>query len=487
MRVKPVGAGHSFSGIAVAPDVLLELDDLSGVVEVDRERKRVRLLAGTRLHQIPRLLAPLRPRDAEPRRHRPPVDLGRHLDRHARHGRAVRRHRDPGRRRDARHGIRRSPHGRRDAEHRAPARGRARPRRPRRPRRRHAAVRAGVRPARRRASRAARRRARRRSTSAPRAVDHFEFYWFPHTDIALTKTNTRLPGDAPRHPLPPRRPVDRRRARRQRPPSAGLRVGRRRARGIVPPVSRSRRRAVRAIASSRMPRPASSRRTATVRFREMEYALPAENVRPAFEAMRALIDERGWRISFPVEVRFAAADDLWMSTAYGRASGYIAVHRYWREDPTEYFEAVEQIMLSFGGRPHWGKMHTLDASILRDRYPKFDDFVALRDRLDPDRRVPERLPRARSRRLAPESRLRGPGETALRMVRIVAYVGVADPCHHRRRACPRRRHLPVGDVQLARAAECARRRGVERHHGAAQAPSRPAAEPHRDGQGLRRA
>ena len=58
MRVKPIGAGHSFSGIAVAPDVLLELEDLSGVVEVDRDRRRVRLLAGTRLHRIPALLAP---------------------------------------------------------------------------------------------------------------------------------------------------------------------------------------------------------------------------------------------------------------------------------------------------------------------------------------------------------------------------------------------------------------------------------------------
>jgi FAD/FMN-containing dehydrogenase len=117
----------------------------------------------------------------------------------------------------------------------------------------------------------------------------------------------------------------------------------------------------------------------------MEYALPVENVRPAFEAVRTLIDDRGWRIGFPIEVRFAAKDDLWLSTAHGRSSGYIAVHRYWREDPTEYFEAVEQIMLAHGGRPHWGKMHTLDAAILRDRYPRFDDFIALRDRLDPDR------------------------------------------------------------------------------------------------------
>ena len=122
-----------------------------------------------------------------------------------------------------------------------------------------------------------------------------------------------------------------------------------------------------------------------IRFREMEYALPAESTATAFRQLRQLIDDRGWRISFPVEVRFSAADELWLSTAAGRTSGYIAVHRYWREDPTEYFEAAEQIMLDHGGRPHWGKLHTLDAVALRARYPRFDDFVALRDRLDPDR------------------------------------------------------------------------------------------------------
>jgi len=62
------------------------------------------------------------------------------------------------------------------------------------------------------------------------------------------------------------------------------------------------------------------------------------------------------------------------------------VHRYFREDPTEYFAAVEQIMRSFGGRPHWGKMHTQTAETLRDMYPRFDDFLRVRDELDPERR-----------------------------------------------------------------------------------------------------
>jgi FAD/FMN-containing dehydrogenase len=117
----------------------------------------------------------------------------------------------------------------------------------------------------------------------------------------------------------------------------------------------------------------------------MEYAIPAEAVPDALRDVMKLIADRGWRISFPIEVRFARGDDLWMSTAHGRDSGYIAVHRYYREDPTEYFAAVEQIMLGYEGRPHWGKMHTRQSDDLRAMYPHFDDFLAVRDRLDPQR------------------------------------------------------------------------------------------------------
>ncbi len=93
----------------------------------------------------------------------------------------------------------------------------------------------------------------------------------------------------------------------------------------------------------------------TVRFREMEYALPQDQIVPVFRAVQALIAKRGWRIEFPIEVRFAAADDRWLSTAHERASAYIALHRYWRHDPREYFDAVEAICLAHGGRPHWGQ------------------------------------------------------------------------------------------------------------------------------------
>ena len=105
----------------------------------------------------------------------------------------------------------------------------------------------------------------------------------------------------------------------------------------------------------------------------------------ALREVRGLIERNGWRISFPIEVRAAAADDNWMSTAYGRPSAYIAVHRYFRDDPTEYFRAFDAIMRTYDGRPHWGKIHFQDAAELSTRYPRFADFRALRDRLDPDR------------------------------------------------------------------------------------------------------
>jgi FAD/FMN-containing dehydrogenase len=124
----------------------------------------------------------------------------------------------------------------------------------------------------------------------------------------------------------------------------------------------------------------------TVRFREMEYALPRPAVPEALREVRRLIERRRWRISFPIEVRSAAADENWLSPAYGRETGYIAVHRFHRENPIEYFTAVEQIMREHDGRPHWGKLHGRSAGDLRPAYPRFDDFVAVRDRLDPERR-----------------------------------------------------------------------------------------------------
>ncbi len=382
LTVKAVGAGHSFTGIAVAPGVLLDLTDLTGIVSVDRDRSRVRLLAGTRLHQLPGLLRPLG---------LAMENLG-DIDRQSISGATSTGTHGTGARFG---GIATQIVGATlvtasgdlltvDEEENADL---------------LPAVALGLGalgilvdvtiqcvPA--FVLHAVERPEPLDEVLASlddrvASVDHFEFYWFPHTDVALTKTNTRLPEHAVRHPLPRvGKWVDEELLSNsvyRAVCATGTAVS-----AVVPPFNRL---AVR-LTGDREYTDASTRvftQRRAVRFREMEYALPAENVAPAFRALTELIRDRGWRISFPVEVRFAAADDLWLSTASGRASGYIAVHRYWRENPTDYFEAVEQIMLGFGGRPHWGKMHTLDAGILRSRYPHFDDFLAVRDRLDPDR------------------------------------------------------------------------------------------------------
>ena len=83
--------------------------------------------------------------------------------------------------------------------------------------------------------------------------------------------------------------------------------------------------------------------------------------------------------------QFAAPDDIWLSTAYERESGYIAVHQYHRMNGQKYFAAFESIVAEHGGRPHWGKLHPLMQRARQTLYPRFADFQALRDKLDPAR------------------------------------------------------------------------------------------------------
>ncbi|SMG41642.1 D-arabinono-1,4-lactone oxidase [Agreia pratensis] len=387
--IKAVGAGHSFTGIAVAPGVQLDLTALTGLIGVDAERKRVTLAAGTRLYDVPALIEPLglampnlgdidrqsisgaistgthgtgadftgiagqvrgavivtgdgsllRISETENAELLPAVALGlgalgilveitlQCVDCFALHARE---------RPLALKGLL-------DAE---PGDDGS-------------------------------------LADRVRSSDHFEFYWFPHTRTAVSKTNTRLPSSASLAPLTPvahwLEDVALTNGIYRATCAAAVAAP-----SIIPRVNGMAERLMgNREFTDRSHRVFATRRT--VRFREMEYAIPAETVPDALRDIMKLIDTRGWRISFPIEVRFARGDDLWMSTAHGRDSGYIAVHRYYREDPTEYFEAVEQIMLGYEGRPHWGKMHTRQSDDLRAMYPHFDDFLAVRDRLDPQR------------------------------------------------------------------------------------------------------
>src|SRR5262249_40921808 len=122
-----------------------------------------------------------------------------------------------------------------------------------------------------------------------------------------------------------------------------------------------------------------------VRFYEMEYCVPRKNVGDALNGVRAFIDDSGLNINFPVEVRFTAPDDISLSTASGRESAYIAVHIAKGMSFDKYFHGVEDVMNKYEGRPHWGKLHFQTADTLKTRYPMWDKFQSVRDRVDPNR------------------------------------------------------------------------------------------------------
>jgi FAD-linked oxidoreductase len=122
-----------------------------------------------------------------------------------------------------------------------------------------------------------------------------------------------------------------------------------------------------------------------VRFTEMEYALQR---RDAPEAARRVIEwvrSSRYPVFFPIEMRVSAGDDALLSPAHARDSAYVAVHQYRGMEWRPYFEAVERIMDDYGGRPHWGKRHFQTAATLAERYPRWGDFQAARDELDPGR------------------------------------------------------------------------------------------------------
>jgi len=212
--------------------------------------------------------------------------------------------------------------------------------------------------------------------------DHVEFFWFPHTDVAATKRNNPTDAHGP--------------ARGRVAEWVGdeligngafalvCRLGAAAPR-LVPGLNRF---AAGQFAHSeyvdRSYRVFTSPRR--VRFLEMEYAVPRAALPDAFAGLRRAVERHGQAVTFPVEVRVAAADDIPLSTASGRDSAYLAVHVHRGEPHEAYFGAVEAVLRDLDGRPHWGKLHTRAAADLRPAYPGFDAFVALRDRLDPERR-----------------------------------------------------------------------------------------------------
>jgi L-gulonolactone oxidase len=211
--------------------------------------------------------------------------------------------------------------------------------------------------------------------------DHVEFYWYPYTDRAQLKRNNVVPASD--------RPLSRFRGwlddefLANTVFSAACRLGRALP-ATVPTTSAVAARALTARTyTDRSDRVFCTPRR--VRFVEMEYELPRAALPEALSALPKIIDGLPFKVQFPVEVRFTGPDDVWLSHGYGRESAYVAIHQYAGAPYEPYFRAFEQVCAALGGRPHWGKMHYRDASSLRAAYPRFDDFLAVRDRLDPDR------------------------------------------------------------------------------------------------------
>jgi L-gulonolactone oxidase len=214
------------------------------------------------------------------------------------------------------------------------------------------------------------------------AHDHAELYWFPHTSTALVKRNDRVDG--------PAQPLSRWRAllgdELLSNGAFGLtcRLGRR-APSLVPALNRG---ATGALGARTYVDAAPSVFTSPrrVRFRETEWAVPRAELPAVVRELRGLPERLGLRVSFPVEVRVCPADDVPLSTASGRDTGYVAAHAFVGTPHLPWFRAVSEVCAAAGGRPHWGKEHDLRAADLRLRYPAFDAFVALRDEVDPEGR-----------------------------------------------------------------------------------------------------
>ncbi len=214
--------------------------------------------------------------------------------------------------------------------------------------------------------------------------DHVELYWFPHTDKAQLKRHNRVAPGTERDPVGRLRGWVDDELLSNTVFGAVNRVAARRP-SLIPRLN-----AISGSALGAREYVEDSHRVfvshRTVRFRESEFAMPRAALPDVLAALGRWFDAGHEPISFPIEVRFAAADDIWLSTGHERDTVHVAVHQYWRTDPTAYFAAAQDIFTAHDGRPHWGKLHTLGAADLDQLYPRFADFRTVRDAADPDRR-----------------------------------------------------------------------------------------------------
>ncbi len=208
---------------------------------------------------------------------------------------------------------------------------------------------------------------------------HFEFFWFPYADHVIVKTLNETQKGAP-DPRPPE--LRSMRSAENKVMQLACEAGR-----FIPFLRASLQRYL-TTASGESTRVRWSCEAfpspRTVLFNEMEYAIPAEHGADCVREIAAFIRGRRINVMFPIEFRRVAEDDIWLSPFYGRPSVTISVHQYGKQRYKKLFDGCEAIFRAYGGRPHWGKLHSLTAADFAELYPRWDDFLALRQRLDPD-------------------------------------------------------------------------------------------------------
>ncbi len=118
----------------------------------------------------------------------------------------------------------------------------------------------------------------------------------------------------------------------------------------------------------------------------MEFAVPAADGPQRFLEIRELMLGKHRDVTWSVEYRTLAADDIWLSPAYERAAVAISVHQAAELPYNPFFADAEAVFRNHRGRPHWAKIHSHGAKELRALYPMWDRFQAVRDALDPGRR-----------------------------------------------------------------------------------------------------
>ncbi len=209
---------------------------------------------------------------------------------------------------------------------------------------------------------------------------NFEFYWFPYTEVVQTKFS-----NITEQPIEDNSMVNY--VFNDIILENGVLDAFSRVTKYVPNSSKTVAKISGAVISAGKKRNWSHRVYATarlVKFMEMEYNIPIENFRDCFMEIKELFEKRQYNIHFPTENRFVKGDDIYLSPAYERDSAYIAAHVYQGKAYRRYFDDLESIYKNHDGRPHWGKMHFRTAEDFMDLYPKWFEFLDIREMMDPD-------------------------------------------------------------------------------------------------------